>query len=203
MPVTKQPPKTLREQLLLGWREEKPWKISLSQRFSLQNSTNLRACNCLRSGYANNSTQQQRDSAPYPADSEPSPAAAEPGRRSASRIQPSPGSRAARPGPVFGITSNTLVRSNQSSSGPVGGASDGYGLTGSLSVTVPPAGTPDSGGGAQCPGPPGRIAGVRLPRPGHSESLLRTDPSVCPIMFRLAPVPIGTRDCPEPRSLAR
>ena len=34
-----------------------------------------------------------------------------------------------RPGKfVFGITSNTLVRSSQSSSGPAGGASDGYGL---------------------------------------------------------------------------
>ena len=32
-----------------------------------------------------------------------------------------------RPG-VFGITSNTLVQSNQSSSGPAGGASNGYGL---------------------------------------------------------------------------
>ena len=29
---------------------------------------------------------------------------------------------------MFGITSNTLVRSSQSSSGPAGGASDGYGL---------------------------------------------------------------------------
>ena len=29
---------------------------------------------------------------------------------------------------VFGITSNALVRSSQSSSGPAGGASDGYGL---------------------------------------------------------------------------
>ena len=29
-----------------------------------------------------------------------------------------------------------------------------------------------------------RTAGVRLPRPGHSESLFRTDPSVCPIMLR-------------------
>ena len=29
---------------------------------------------------------------------------------------------------VLGITSNTLVRSSQSSSGPAGGASDGYGL---------------------------------------------------------------------------
>ena len=30
--------------------------------------------------------------------------------------------------PVFGITPNILVRSSQSSSGPAGGASDGYGL---------------------------------------------------------------------------
>ena len=29
-----------------------------------------------------------------------------------------------------------------------------------------------------------RTAGVRLPRPGHSESSFRTDPSVCPIMLR-------------------
>ena len=29
---------------------------------------------------------------------------------------------------LFGITSNTLVRSSQSPSGPAGGASDGYGL---------------------------------------------------------------------------
>ena len=29
---------------------------------------------------------------------------------------------------LFGITSNTPVRSSQSSSGPAGGASDGYGL---------------------------------------------------------------------------
>ena len=29
---------------------------------------------------------------------------------------------------LFGIASNTLVRSSQSSSGPAGGASDGYGL---------------------------------------------------------------------------
>ena len=29
---------------------------------------------------------------------------------------------------AFGITSNTLVRSGQSSSGPAGGASEGYGL---------------------------------------------------------------------------
>ena len=29
---------------------------------------------------------------------------------------------------LFGITSNTLVRSSRSSSGPAGGASDGYGL---------------------------------------------------------------------------
>ena len=45
--------------------------------------------------------------------------------------------RAGRPGfqerlatvaSLFGITSNTLVRSSQSSSGPAGGASDGYGL---------------------------------------------------------------------------
>ena len=29
---------------------------------------------------------------------------------------------------LFGLTSNTLVRSSQSSSGPAGGAFDGYGL---------------------------------------------------------------------------
>ena len=29
-----------------------------------------------------------------------------------------------------------------------------------------------------------RIAAVRLPRPGHSESSFGTDPSVCPIMLR-------------------
>ena len=28
-----------------------------------------------------------------------------------------------------------------------------------------------------------RTAGVRLPRPGHSESSFRTDPFVCPIML--------------------
>ena len=37
------------------------------------------------------------------------------------RPRPRPGSR------VYGITSNTLVRSGQSPSGPAGGASDGYG----------------------------------------------------------------------------
>ena len=37
-------------------------------------------------------------------------------------------SRQRRGGVVFGITSNTLVRSSHSSSGPAGGASDGYGL---------------------------------------------------------------------------
>ena len=40
-----------------------------------------------------------------------------------------PGERPGLSGrPLFGITSNTLVRSSQSSSGPAGGASDGYGL---------------------------------------------------------------------------
>ena len=29
-----------------------------------------------------------------------------------------------------------------------------------------------------------RTAGVRLPRPGRSESSFRTDPSVCPVMLR-------------------
>ena len=29
-----------------------------------------------------------------------------------------------------------------------------------------------------------RTAGLRLPRPGHSKSSIKTDPSVCPIMLR-------------------
>ena len=66
------------------------------------------------------------------------------------RITPHPS--AMDPGPcVFKITSNTLVRSSQSSSGPAGRASDGYGL----------------GGGAAALR--ARTAGVRIPRQGHSE----------------------------------
>ena len=41
---------------------------------------------------------------------------------------PTPATEVYRASSVFGITSNTLVRSSQSSSGPAGGASDGYGL---------------------------------------------------------------------------
>ena len=62
---------------------------------------------------------------------------------------------------VFGISSNTLVRSSLSSSGPAGGASEGW----------------DKKLRA-------RTAGVRLPRPGHSESWFKTVPSICPVMLR-------------------
>ena len=55
---------------------------------------------------------------------------------------------------VFGIGSDTLVRSSQSSSGP---------WDEELRA---------------------RTVGVRLPRPGRSESSFRTDPSVCPVMLR-------------------
>ena len=65
---------------------------------------------------------------------------------------------------VFGISSNTLVLSGQSSSWPAGGASNGYGL-----------GRGAAGPDLLCDGC------VRLPLQGHSESSFRTDPSVCPI----------------------
>ena len=68
---------------------------------------------------------------------------------------------------LFGITSDTLVRSCRSSSGPAGGASDGCGL-GRGAVQELRA----------------RTGGVRQPRLGRSESSFRTDPSVCPIMLR-------------------
>ena len=56
------------------------------------------------------------------------------------------------------FVSNTLVRSSQSSSGPAGGAFDGYGL----------------GRGA---------AGPDRRQPGYFEPSFRTDPSVCTIML--------------------
>ena len=56
--------------------------------------------------------------------------------------------------------------SSQSSSGPAGGASDGYGL------------------GAWDEELWARTANVRLRRPGHSESSFRTDQSVCLMMLR-------------------
>ena len=72
---------------------------------------------------------------------------------------PSGGWRSRR---VLGITSNTLVRSSQSSSGP---------------ASLPTATGWDEE-------PRARTASVRLPRPGRSESSFRTDPSVCPVMLR-------------------
>ena len=70
-------------------------------------------------------------------DRRPAPARVQGRSRSPSRHLFRAGSRLAReaqgyrqrpPMQLFGITSNTLVRSSQSSSGPAGGASDGYGL---------------------------------------------------------------------------
>ena len=89
---------------------------------------------------------------------------------------------------LFGITSNTLVRSSQSSSGPAGGASDGYYWLGRGAA-----------------GPDRRCA-VRLPRQGvrqgHSESSFRTDPSVCPITDDAPPpVPIGNGVTGGPESV--
>ena len=68
---------------------------------------------------------------------------------------------------VFGIASNTLVRPSQSSSGPAGAGP----------ATHPTATGWDEELRA-------RTAGERLPRPGHSESSLRMDSSICPVMLR-------------------
>ena len=101
------------------------------------------------------------------------------GRPAGGLVPPRPAAGAGRraagpatdPGPCLpGITSNTRVRSSQSSPGPDGGASDGsgYGLR--------------QGKRSCSPGPP--VNDSVVPRPGHSESSFRTDPSVCPTMLR-------------------
>ena len=69
--------------------------------------------------------------------------------------------------PAFGIASNTLVRSRQSSSGPAGGAS--YGCHG------------HGGLGRGAAGPDRRCTTAAA---GALESSFRTDPAICPIMLR-------------------